>query len=129
HRRWRDQVGPRRRDVVVGARAAAAPRWRARSKIPMVDLAAGWNDVPGNGHAHRGHTMSEYRADQSSPAPASGNPEVSINPLVLHKSRLPFTISLASFLALLLLIFAPALISVFTGKPTNFNFDFGPGQT
>lgn len=60
---------------------------------------------------------------------ARSSPEVTINPLVLHKSKLPFTISLASFLALLLLIFAPALISLFTGKPTNLNFDFGPGQT
>lgn len=73
--------------------------------------------------------MSEFRADHESPTPASGNPEVTINPLVLHKSKLPFTISLASFLALLLLIFAPALITVFTGKPANFNFDFGPQTT
>jgi len=73
--------------------------------------------------------MSEFRAGQESLTPASGGPEVTINPLVLHKAKLPFAISLASFLALLLLIFVPALISVFTGKPTNFNFDFGPGQT
>ena len=41
------------------------------------------------------------------PTGQRGSPEVTINPLVLHKSQLPFTISLASFLALLLLIFAP----------------------
>jgi hypothetical protein len=54
---------------------------------------------------------------------------VTINPLVLHRSKLPFAISLASFVALLLLIFAPALISVFTGKPVNFRFDFGAADT
>jgi hypothetical protein len=51
--------------------------------------------------------------------------DIKINPLVLRKSQLPFTISLASFLALLLLIFAPALISLLTGRPTTLNFDFG----
>lgn len=73
--------------------------------------------------------MSELRTDRDTDASARPNADGSINPLVLHKSKLPFTISLASFLALLLLIFAPALMTLLTGKPTNFNFDFGPGQT
>jgi hypothetical protein len=37
---------------------------------------------------------------------------------VLHRSRLPFAISLAAFVALLLLIFAPALITLLTGRPS-----------
>ena len=49
-------------------------------------------------------------------------PQITINPLVLHRSRLPFTISLASFVALLLLIFAPALIGLLTGRPVNHAF-------
>jgi hypothetical protein len=61
--------------------------------------------------------------------PTQSSREIVINPLVLHKSKLPFAISLASFLALLLLIFAPALISLFTGKQTSFNFDFGSGTS
>ena len=57
------------------------------------------------------------------------NTPVAVNSLVLHKSKLPFTISLASFVALLLLIFMPALISVFTGRETTFRFDFGPNTS
>jgi hypothetical protein len=57
------------------------------------------------------------------------NTPVAVNSLVLHKSKLPFTISLASFIALLLLIFAPALISVFTGKEVNLRFDLGPNTS
>src|SRR5262245_6634789 len=54
---------------------------------------------------------------------------IAINTLVLHRSRLPFTISLAAFVALLLLIFTPALVTVFTGQKTTFSFDFGPETT
>jgi hypothetical protein len=57
------------------------------------------------------------------------NADVTINPLVLRKSKLPFTISLLAFLALLLLIFTPALFSTFTGRDATFHFDFGPGTT
>ena len=57
------------------------------------------------------------------------SPQIAINPLVLHRSRLPFAISLASFLALLLLIFAPALIGLITGRPVNMHLDFGSGTT
>lgn len=52
-------------------------------------------------------------------------PQVVINPLIIKKSQLPLTISLVSFLALLLWIFTPALVTVLTGKPASFNFDFG----
>jgi hypothetical protein len=62
------------------------------------------------------------------PAPAE-NPQVTINPLVLHRSRLPFTISLAAFVGLMLLIFTPTLYSLATGKPALMTFDFGPGTT
>jgi hypothetical protein len=75
--------------------------------------------------------MSETNTNRAEDQLAAGLTvqEIKINPLVLRKSQLPFTISLASFLALLLLIFAPALISLFTGKPTTFNFDFGSGTS
>lgn len=53
-------------------------------------------------------------------------PQVMINPLVLHRSRLPFTISLVSFLALLLLIFLPALLGLL-GRPAKVNFELGDG--
>ena len=56
------------------------------------------------------------------------SPRIAINPLVLHRSRLPFTISLVSFVALLL-IFAPALIGLLTGRPSNLHFDFGSETT
>ena len=69
--------------------------------------------------------MSEAPTQQ----PAHEHPQITINPLVLHRSRLPFTISLASFVALLLWIFAPALIGLFTGRPVNMHFDFGSGTT
>jgi hypothetical protein len=52
-------------------------------------------------------------------------PKITVNPLVLHRSRLPFTISLVSFVALLVLIFSPMIFHLLTGKPTNINFDFG----
>ena len=48
---------------------------------------------------------------------------------MLRRSRLPFTISLAAFVALLLLIFAPALITLLTGRPSNLTYDFGSGTT
>src|SRR5687768_2217701 len=54
--------------------------------------------------------------------------QVTINPLVLHRSRLPFAISLAAFVALLLLIFTPALMGLL-GRPTNIGFDFGSGSS
>ena len=57
------------------------------------------------------------------------SPQIAINPLVLRRSRLPFTISLVSFVALLLLIFAPALIGLLTGRPSNLHFDFGSETT
>jgi hypothetical protein len=73
--------------------------------------------------------MGELRTDRDSDTSARASPDGSIDPLVLHKSKLPFTISLMSFLALLLLIFAPALISLLTGRQTNLNFDLGPGSS
>jgi hypothetical protein len=73
--------------------------------------------------------MSELRTDQDTDTAARASPDVSINPLVLHRSKLPFTISLAAFVALLLLIFMPALVSVLTGKDARILFDFGPGTT
>src|SRR5882724_3804790 len=53
------------------------------------------------------------------------NPQVTINPLVLHRSRLPFTISLTSFIALLILIFTPTLYALVTGQPALMHFDLG----
>ena len=56
-------------------------------------------------------------SDTSSATPRNaGYPEITINPQVLHRSRLLFTISLASFLALLILIFTPTLYSLATGS-------------
>lgn len=56
-------------------------------------------------------------------------PQVIINPLIIRKSQLPLTISLVSFLALVLWIFTPALVSTLTGKPANFVFDLGGKET
>ena len=70
--------------------------------------------------------MSEtYPAD----ARPAENPQVTINPLVLHRSRLPFAISLAAFVALLVLIFTPTLYSAFTGREAFVRFDLGPGTS
>ena len=55
-------------------------------------------------------------------------PSLIIDRGVFSRSALPFTISLCSFIALLLLIFTPALVSLITGKPVNFQFDF-PGAS
>jgi hypothetical protein len=63
------------------------------------------------------------------PPPNGGYPEVTVNPLVLHRSRLPFAISLAAFVALLILIFTPTLYSLATGKPATMHFDFGKETT
>ena len=60
--------------------------------------------------------MSEARTDPAQDTHAGQAGTSMVNPLVLHKSKLPFTISLAAFVALLLLIFTPALVTVFTGK-------------
>lgn len=54
---------------------------------------------------------------------------VAVNSLVLHKSKLPFAISLAAFLALLLLIFLPAIFSLIAGRDATIKFDFGPTTT
>ena len=77
--------------------------------------------LPRRSHALRSSTMSETH--DTRPAPAE-IPQVAINPLVLHRSRLPFTISLASFVALLLLIFTPTLIQPGhrTSRPIPFRF-------
>lgn len=72
--------------------------------------------------------MSETHPEDARPAPAEA-PQITINPLVLHRARLPFTISLVSFIALLLLIFAPPLIGMLTGIKINLHFDFGPATT
>ena len=56
------------------------------------------------------------------------NPQVTINPLVLQRSKLPFTISLVAFVALLLLIFLPALLGLL-GHPAKVNFDLGEGTS
>jgi hypothetical protein len=68
--------------------------------------------------------MSEIRTEDTRLAPADGS-HVTVNPLVLHRSRLPFAISLAAFVALLLLIFLPALMTLATGKPALAHFDLG----
>jgi hypothetical protein len=69
-------------------------------------------------------------SDISSPTPRNaGYPEITINPQVMHRSRLLFTISLVSFVALLLLIFTPTLYSLATGKPAQMHFDFGKDTT
>jgi hypothetical protein len=69
-------------------------------------------------------------SDTSSPTPRNaGYPEITINPQVLHRSRLLFTISLAAFVALLILIFTPTLYSLATGKPATMHFDFGKETT
>ena len=52
-------------------------------------------------------------------------PSVVIDKIVFQRANLPFTISLCSFVALLLLIFTPTLVYVFTGQRTNIHFDFG----
>lgn len=56
-------------------------------------------------------------------------PSVVIDRIVFQRANLPFTISLVSFVALLLLIFTPTLVSVFAGKETKFHFDFGAADT
>jgi hypothetical protein len=56
-------------------------------------------------------------------------PSVVIDKIVFQRSGLLFTISLVSFVALLILIFTPTLVSVFTNKEAKFLFDFGPGTT
>jgi hypothetical protein len=70
-------------------------------------------------------------SDTSSATPQreAGYPEIFVNPLVLHRSKLPFTISLAAFVALLILIFSPTLYSLATGKPALMQFDFGKETT
>jgi hypothetical protein len=63
--------------------------------------------------------------DSSSATPRNaGYPEIVINPQVLHRSQLLFRISLISFVALLVLIFAPMLISLITRQPVEFKFDY-----
>lgn len=56
-------------------------------------------------------------------------PEIQIEPEILRRSKLLFTISLVSFVGLILLIFLPAIVSVLTGKEAKILFDFGPGTT
>lgn len=56
-------------------------------------------------------------------------PSVVIDKIVFQRANLPFTISLCSFIALLLLIFTPAIIGLITGKPVNFRFDLGEGAS
>jgi hypothetical protein len=70
-------------------------------------------------------------SDTSSATPPTnaGFPEITVNPAVMHRSKLPFTISLASFVALLILIFTPTLYSLATGKPATMHFDFGKETT
>jgi hypothetical protein len=92
---------------------------------PLAELTANVA-VPG---CRRGvKTMSEARTDAAQDTHAGQAGTSMINPLVLHRSKLPFTISLAAFVALLLLIFTPALVSVFTGKDARYVFDFAPGR-
>lgn len=71
--------------------------------------------------------MSEADTDAARRVPDST--PVAVNSLVLHKSKLPFAISLAAFLALLLLIFLPAIFSLITGRDATLKFDFGPTTT
>ena len=52
-------------------------------------------------------------------------PSVVIDRIVFQRANLPFTISLAAFVALLLLIFTPTLYSLATGKPALTHFDLG----
>jgi hypothetical protein len=63
-------------------------------------------------------------SDTSSATARNTYPEITINPQVLHRSQLLFRISLISFVALLVLIFAPMLISLITRQPVNFRFDY-----
>lgn len=72
--------------------------------------------------------MSETDVERTARPQPEGS-HMAINPLVLHRSKLPFTISLAAFVALLLLIFTPTLYSLATGKPALQNFDLGTGTT
>ena len=67
--------------------------------------------------------MSDTETRQRAPAHEAvrHSPEVTVNPLVLRRSQLPFAISLVSFLALLFLILAP----IFT--PMKIHFDLGEG--
>ena len=78
--------------------------------------------------------MSDTNAGADAPATPQrqtipDQPDITINPLVLHRSKLPFTISLAAFVALLILIFTPTLYSLATGKPALMHFDFGKETT
>ena len=72
--------------------------------------------------------MSETETERTARTPAE-NSHVAINPLVLHRSRLPFAISLAAFVGLLILIFTPTLYSAFTGRDATVHFDFGPNSS
>ena len=74
--------------------------------------------------------MSETDTDGRASRDGAETRQVTINPLVLHRSQLPFTISLAAFVALLILIFTPTLFSLATGKPANFSISIsGEGTT
>ncbi len=71
--------------------------------------------------------MSETDTERT-PRPQGESSHVAINPLVLHRSKLPFTISLLSFVALLLLIFMPTLMTILRYE-TKLHYDFGPDTT
>jgi hypothetical protein len=73
-------------------------------------------------------TMSETYTEDTRLTHAE-SPQVAINPVVLRRSQLPFTISLVSFVAPVVLIFAPMLTHLITGKPMNYQFDFGTADT
>lgn len=67
--------------------------------------------------------MSETDTERTArPQPESSR--VAINPLVLDRAKLPFTISLVSFVALLILIFTPPLMSLLKVE-AKLNLDFG----
>ena len=71
--------------------------------------------------------MSETYAERTARR-QSENAQVAINPLVLHRSKLPFTISLAAFVALLVLIFTPTLYSPVDRRAASL-FRLRPGSS
>jgi glycine cleavage system H protein len=69
---WRYVQGPRKAEVVVGARAAARPAVATRAAVPVAASAAavalprpaaGWFFVPPGVHLHPGHTWARLEAD------------------------------------------------------------------
>ena len=64
----------------------------------------------------------------TAPSSATDYPKIAVNPLVLHRSKLPFTISLVSFVALLILIFSPMIFQSAHRKADEHQFRFRDGE-